>query len=125
MDDGAAVMAAVDGDVVFVAVLADVLEESLEGGHLHHAVTAKALEFVAGDFAFTDVRAHAAVEVVRRSAAECQWPALEPSNDGPEGVLLADRRRNDFLKVHLEVFEKVFRSEERRVGKECRSRWSP
>ena len=31
-------------------------------------------------------------------------------------------------KGHLDIIEraaKIFRSEERRVGKECRSRWSP
>ena len=27
--------------------------------------------------------------------------------------------------VLLELFNKIIRSEERRVGKECRSRWSP
>ena len=29
------------------------------------------------------------------------------------------------LGVHGEGFDYIFRSEERRVGKECRSRWSP
>ena len=29
------------------------------------------------------------------------------------------------MKVGLENFKKSLRSEERRVGKECRSRWSP
>ena len=31
----------------------------------------------------------------------------------------------DFSRMLLEMYQKFFRSEERRVGKECRSRWSP
>ena len=27
--------------------------------------------------------------------------------------------------LNTELYKKLFRSEERRVGKECRSRWSP
>ena len=34
-------------------------------------------------------------------------------------------RREDFVGVIGGPLEKGFRSEERRVGKECRSRWSP
>ena len=29
------------------------------------------------------------------------------------------------FEIKTDKFEKYFRSEERRVGKECRSRWSP
>ena len=31
----------------------------------------------------------------------------------------------DVIKKALKLFDKIVRSEERRVGKECRSRWSP
>ena len=34
-------------------------------------------------------------------------------------------RENDEYKYHMLADQSDFRSEERRVGKECRSRWSP
>ena len=46
VSDGAAKVAAVDGHVVLVPVLADVLEKRLQAGDLHHAVAAEALELV-------------------------------------------------------------------------------
>ena len=33
--------------------------------------------------------------------------------------------KNKFSNIHIEKFNLDERSEERRVGKECRSRWSP
>ena len=38
---------------------------------------------------------------------------------------IADHGRIVRLKLPLNMFSKNMRSEERRVGKECRSRWSP
>ena len=35
------------------------------------------------------------------------------------------REFNEQFNVHVETSEHTTRSEERRVGKECRSRWSP
>ena len=34
-------------------------------------------------------------------------------------------RSKDYNLVEMEAVKRVYRSEERRVGKECRSRWSP
>src|SRR5256885_4087152 len=42
---------------------------------------------------------------------------MNPITDGARGLLGNGNDRNSFVKVQ--------RSEERRVGKECRSRWSP
>ena len=36
-----------------------------------------------------------------------------------------NHKRNPYFQVHFGSWRKVTRSEERRVGKECRSRWSP
>ena len=36
-----------------------------------------------------------------------------------------DARRNEVSKLITLINEQLWRSEERRVGKECRSRWSP
>ena len=35
------------------------------------------------------------------------------------------QQENQLFADHTNVWNKAFRSEERRVGKECRSRWSP
>src|SRR5258708_27084078 len=40
-------------------------------------------------------------------------------------ILLAEELEVDFSTVHFEQVPADKRSEERRVGKECRSRWSP
>src|SRR5256885_15713518 len=40
-------------------------------------------------------------------------------------VLLGDRHHEAEVRAHQLVERLLFRSEERRVGKECRSRWSP
>ena len=42
-----------------------------------------------------------------------------------KSVLVIDKRPNIAGNVYTEEIEKIHRSEERRVGKECRSRWSP
>ena len=51
---------------------------------------------------------------------------------GEQDIFLAKNRDNGgiFVKKYvaasvIPVYEKLIRSEERRVGKECRSRWSP
>src|SRR5258708_36676605 len=54
------------------------------------------------------------------------------ANEGPEG-LAGDVQRFPLIAVNFPKFgdgrgysiARLFRSEERRVGKECRSRWSP
>src|SRR3712207_5241409 len=42
-----------------------------------------------------------------------------------EKVLVVDPNTDLLRKIQLELQEEIGRSEERRVGKECRSRWSP
>ena len=45
----------------------------------------------------------------------------------PVGTILTDSepRIKDFIAAHVVAAIETTRSEERRVGKECRSRWSP
>src|SRR5256885_12978566 len=64
-------------------------------------------------------------------AAELQARELDAAArpDGPETEVAEEIAREDRL-VRVEALERrhllgVARSEERRVGKECRSRWSP
>ena len=42
-----------------------------------------------------------------------------------EGLEKRNANEPEFLQAVREVLESIQRSEERRVGKECRSRWSP
>ena len=52
-------------------------------------------------------------------------PALAISLAGLEAVLKRLNKESDTLNARISDFEAALRSEERRVGKECRSRWSP
>ena len=43
-----------------------------------------------------------------------------------EGIIRANSKNNDEVKYKMFFYDhRIVRSEERRVGKECRSRWSP
>src|SRR5687767_15878265 len=56
------------------------------------------------------------------------WAPPLPRKAGEEYSVEAPRRRRDDDRAggrHLAHLEGAFRSEERRVGKECRCRWSP
>ena len=57
------------------------------------------------------------------SVCQCEWAAF------PAAVLASHwpevSRFQDITTVTKEAFFEKTRSEERRVGKECRSRWSP
>ena len=54
-------------------------------------------------------------------------PPAAPEDLGPPLVLINDTLSDSDIKglEESEKIQKVLRSEERRVGKECRSRWSP
>src|SRR2546425_10210724 len=83
------------------------------------------------------------VRLIEQTAIQAVQPLLKPDQTTvgtrvdvahlaatPEGMTVTvtveltavDRRR---LTFRVEVHDEVERSEERRVGKECRSRWSP
>src|SRR5438270_13263164 len=51
-------------------------------------------------------------------------PAQTDAVLSPDGHWLAWMNQQD-VKPHIVIFDVNARSEERRVGKECRSRWSP
>ena len=47
------------------------------------------------------------------------------AGDGGQAALAEKTRHDKALEAYQAAMEKYTRSEERRVGKECRSRWSP
>ena len=67
------------------------------------------------------------------------WDKIKCNNNRTTGVLEEEKRENGPEKIfeeiivenfpnmgkEIEIKKMVIRSEERRVGKECRSRWSP
>src|SRR2546426_6307452 len=61
-----------------------------------------------------------------RKLARAAFEALaEPVPDGPSTRDLLDVSREHGMTIGAGLLERAPRSEERRVGKECRSRWSP
>src|SRR3712207_3324027 len=63
----------------------------------------------------------AAAKKAGRTAAE---GLVGVAVDGPRGAVVEVNSETDFVAKN-EQFQQFVRSEERRVGKECRSRWSP
>ena len=57
-DDGLAVMAAIDGDVVFPTLLTQELEQFLQFRDSHYAVATEAVGPIVSDLALADVGAH-------------------------------------------------------------------
>src|SRR2546429_3874097 len=53
-----------------------------------------------------------------------EWKVFGPHRRIVDGVIQIDHFVERILRF-LFAFEDIYRSEERRVGKECRSRWSP
>ena len=46
--------------------------------------------------------------------------------ENPSGVgTVGNAKCGDIMRMYLDIDDNGIRSEERRVGKECRSRWSP
>ena len=60
---------------------------------------------------------------VEMGSEKINWP-FEDIDNGKFTVLFRNSSLND-MRMILVYFGQQIRSEERRVGKECRSRWSP
>jgi len=56
--NGAAVMAAVDSNVMLETMLANELEKVLQPGNLHHPIATEGLELVRGEFDLATIGAH-------------------------------------------------------------------
>ena len=53
------------------------------------------------------------------------WDNIKRTNIRIIGVPEEEEKKKGTEKIFEEIIVENFRSEERRVGKECRSRWSP
>ena len=52
------------------------------------------------------------------------WTPVGILFERPEGIVIPGNPASELASANMSAFS-VLRSEERRVGKECRSRWSP
>src|ERR1044072_7843766 len=82
-----------------------------------------------GDLDGNAEKIRAGIERARAEGAQLVvFPELALTGYPPEDLLIKThflRRTAERLEELAETAEDVVRSEERRVGKECRSRWSP
>src|SRR2546422_10801528 len=95
----------------------------LEAGY-HPQYARTTLQLNRGDRRFSEIGYLAGVY-----ATDWSWAPLfaDLDNDGYKDLFITDgiyRRPNDLDYINY-VGNEAVRSEERRVGKECRSRWSP
>src|SRR5436309_5434403 len=58
-------------------------------------------------------------------SARGRWAELHDADAAPVRRRDGGRHPHDLRRIGKSLLPRVFRSEERRVGKECRSRWSP
>src|ERR1700757_3008544 len=89
------------------STLADEAEEFLQPGNSDDARAAKSFQRIVGEFAFADVAADLAVEVVGGEAEVAHGSGFHSSDASAEGVFLADGSGDDLLVVHLDVGEEV------------------
>ena len=88
-------------------------------------------DFIASLTSWTEARLYVATAyIVTRAIIDRLEPppAFSPIDDGLipwDGTWYRDLAANGYDTPGLEGGIRFFRSEERRVGKECRSRWSP
>src|SRR5208282_553557 len=97
------------GDVVLEALLADVAQQLLQSRNLHHTRAAKGFQWIVCKAAAAGIAADFAVHVVGRKTRETHGARFYPADAGSERVFLADRAGDDFLKIHLYVFEEMLR----------------
>src|ERR1700760_4951405 len=91
------------------STFADEAEKFLQPGNSDDACAAEGFERIVGEFAFADVAADLAIEVVGGVAEVAHGSGFHSSDTSPEGVFFANGSGDDFLEVHLDVGEEVLR----------------
>ena len=109
----------------------DDIDDSLPADHPRRILVRSAQKAVAMDLLppeFGARRLYDSGTTTRFVAAALEKDALHPSADPLDGCNMTVYEQGDELGWHFDQSElsvTLMRSEERRVGKECRSRWSP
>ena len=107
--DGGGYRGKIRGDVVLKAVFADVAEKFLEMRDFYYAGATEGFEGIVGELTLADIAGNFSGEVVGGEARETHGAALDAADAGAEGVVLADGAGDDFLKVHADILEEMFR----------------
>src|SRR5271168_860861 len=107
--DGRGYRGEICGDVMFEAVFADVAEQFLEVRDFYYAGAAERFEGIVGEGALAYVAGNFSGAVVGGEARETHGTAFDAADAGAEGVVFADGAGDDFLKVHADILEKMFR----------------
>src|SRR5580704_2229269 len=107
--DGMRYRGEICGYVMFEAVFADVAEQFLEMRDFYYAGAAESFEGIVSELALANISGDFACEVVGGETRETHRAALDAPYAGTESVVLADGAGDDFLKVHADVLEKMFR----------------
>ena len=96
------------GYMVFKTVFADVTEQRLQFRNFKDAVSAEGVEFVIGEFAFTDVGSDFTELVIRGDSGESERSRSDLSADSAIGIFFADRTGDNSLIIHLILTEEGF-----------------
>ena len=99
----------VGSNVVLEAVLANVVQQLLHFWNFNHSRAAKGIQRIVCKTTFAYIATYLAGSIIRRKAREAHLLRLDKSNHGALCVFLADRAGDDFLEVHLERPEEMFR----------------
>lgn len=95
--------------MVFEALLADVAQKLLQIRDFDDASAAESFERIVGEASAADVAADSSVGIVGGKPRKTHGAGLDASHAGAKRIVLAYRARNDLLKIHLHIFEKMFR----------------
>ena len=77
---------------------------------------------------FTHLQSHKYIGITAREIMIAVWPGLSAAAAMAAAVYLTDQALPEMIvyaRLVILILVGMVRSEERRVGKECRSRWSP
>src|ERR1700731_4906137 len=94
--------------MVFKSSLADKAKQRLQPGNAHDSSTAKGVQAVVGEFAFAYIAADAAVVFIGRESRIAHVACLYLAGHRAVCVLFSNGARNDGLKIHHYILEKMF-----------------
>src|SRR5579871_2114597 len=92
---------------MFKAFTANVLQQLLKLRNLSYACPAEGLQWIVSEAPSAGISAHNASAIVGGVTRKAHRARLHTANASAEGVQLAHCASNDFLVIHLHIFEEV------------------
>src|SRR5437588_1181594 len=96
-------------DVMFETSLANEAQQLLQFRDSNDACAPKGFKGILGESAFADIAGDFSFAVIGGKPREAHRAAFHASHASAKSVLLADRSSDDFLEVHADVLEEMFR----------------